>query len=499
MSDSLPKPNILLITTDTQRTDTLRCMGSAFAHSPNLDRLAREGVLFTRAYTASPACMPARCSILSGLHTPLHGCVENGVERYADMPVFTDALKRLGYHTILVGKSHFGAIPQSFDIHETTRGEKGSCKNDDFTRSFCASGDCEASRHPNGTPREFCLDSMIVNRTLYHMKNSRRDGRPFFAFCSLLSPHSPLDPPGDWAAMYSPRDIPPAAFREREWEELPQSLRQLCGLPRRTENSGWIDSMVEGIGNIADEADNDEICRYKALYYGSAAYCDAQVGRLIDYLDISGLRENTLVIFTSDHGQQYFDHGFNDKHNYYEQSLHVPLIFSMPFRLPQGETRTFASGTDLAPSILGAAGASYLSANGFDLFTPLAQGRPLPRCHATASILRSMALVSERWKLEYYIDDQAARLFDLQSDPGETCNLAGQAEYEPIRAALTEALLLWRAQLIDVVELNSRLSVGGPVAKRATQMLKQITGGQCEERLSETVRRLNLSFSSVTR
>lgn len=152
------RPNILLITTDTQRTDTLHCMGSPFAFSPNIDRLAREGTMFTRAYTASPACMPARCSILSGLHTPLHGCTENGVMRYADMPVFTDALKQLGYHTIMVGKTHFGSIPESFDIRETVKGEKNQIREDDLQN--CSGG--QAGRRIPAGPTRYRKNTVLI-------------------------------------------------------------------------------------------------------------------------------------------------------------------------------------------------------------------------------------------------------------------------------------------------------------------------------------------------
>ena len=93
------RPNILLITTDTQRVDTLRCMGYPEAVSPNLDRLAEEGILFERAYTAAPACMPARCCLMTGLYSPLHGCIENGIERQEQLPMLTDELKKLGYKT----------------------------------------------------------------------------------------------------------------------------------------------------------------------------------------------------------------------------------------------------------------------------------------------------------------------------------------------------------------------------------------------------------------
>lgn len=277
-SAAITRPNILLITTDTQRTDTLHCMGSTFAFSPNIDRLAGEGTMFSRAYTASPACMPARCSMLSGMHTPLHGCLENGVMRYPDMPVFTDALKKLGYHTVMVGKTHFGEVPDSFDVREIAIGEKNQIRNDDFSNLFRKSGWPENSGWPNSVPEEYCLDFLITDRALYHMERAGSSEQPFFLFCSLLSPHAPLDPPGRWAEFYRDRQIPPPHFGKDEWRGLPESLKRLCGIPREDRPENWLERMTEARGNIADTAEPEEIIRYKQLYYSSAAFCDSLVG-----------------------------------------------------------------------------------------------------------------------------------------------------------------------------------------------------------------------------
>ena len=127
---------MLLITSDSQRTDTLGCMGAAFAVSPNIDALAGRGVLFTQGYCASPVCMAARCSIMTGLHAPLHGCLENGIQRHNDMLFFTDTLKEAGYKTAMIGKTHFGPVPDSFDYSFVTKGEKDAHSDDFFGREM---------------------------------------------------------------------------------------------------------------------------------------------------------------------------------------------------------------------------------------------------------------------------------------------------------------------------------------------------------------------------
>jgi arylsulfatase len=411
----MTKPNILLITTDTQRTDTLSCMGARHAVSPNLDRLAREGVLFEQGHTASPVCMPARTSLLTGLHTPVHGCIENGVSRRTDVPVFTDALDAVGYRNIIVGKPHFGPIPDSFHVQCLIQGEKGGDPDDFYARHIRSHGYSRSSAHPNPVPPELFMDAFLADTTIKQMEEARTADTPFFAFCSMPSPHSPNDPPGEWATLFDNRELPAINYRQGEIGEQPRELRRLVGTldplatAGETQSSytdGPFESVREAVGNTIDRADPALVDHYRRLYYGLAAYCDAQIGKIIDYLDASGLRENTLVIMTSDHGVQLFDHGFNDKHNYFDESWRVPFIVSMPGTIPQGERRQFAVWNDITATIVAAAGAEMPSVQGFDLFAPLSRGEDSPRDFAVATLYRSLAVATRRWKLTYYVEDQ---------------------------------------------------------------------------------------------
>ena len=140
------QPNILLITTDTQRWDTLRCQGSSFAISPNLDALAAQGVLFENAHTSSPVCMPTRCSLMTGVHTPVHGCIENGFSRYDHLPMLTDLLDEAGYHNIMVGKAHMGPVPDSFHVQRLTHGEKNRDADDFYAELLAAHDAADGAR-----------------------------------------------------------------------------------------------------------------------------------------------------------------------------------------------------------------------------------------------------------------------------------------------------------------------------------------------------------------
>lgn len=168
------RPNILLITTDTQRVDTLRCMGYPEAVSPNLDRLAEEGILFERAYTAAPACMTARCCLMTGLYSPLHGCIENGIERQEQLPMLTDELKKLGYKTMMFGKTHYGKIQESFDVVETVNGEKGQERNDFYTKYFETNGYSQKF-HRRDVPVQ---GAVLCERRVVRCAGGQADGLP---------------------------------------------------------------------------------------------------------------------------------------------------------------------------------------------------------------------------------------------------------------------------------------------------------------------------------
>jgi arylsulfatase A-like enzyme len=474
------RPNILLITTDTQRCDTLACMGNPHALSPHLDRLAGEGVLFDQAHAASPVCMPTRCSLMTGLHTPIHGAIENGIERRTDVSLLPNLLKDGGYHTIMVGKGDFGP-PESyrFDVCHLLKGEKGRDVDDFYAEHLRARGYSRATKRRNPVPEDLFCEAFLVDTTIREIDRAvdAGGGRPFFAFCSMLSPHAPLDPPGRWADAYQDRPLPPLNYRRGEAEQHPRQLRRLLELE------------APGHGAAAYHSDGtpdmDVIDKMRRLYYGLAAYVDAQVGRLIDHLDGRGLRERTLVIFSSDHGTTLYDHGFNGKHNYYDESWRVPLILSMPGTVPRGERRGFAIWNDLTATILGTAGVPASFVQGFDLLTPLVRGEPSPRGCAVATLMRSCALATQGSKLEYYFDEGAGRLFDRLNDPDEQHDLYADPAHRDVRDALLHALLTWRSELMDIESLQARTTTGGAVGRRVVQWVKEIRGTDAEQRLNE--------------
>jgi arylsulfatase len=471
-------PNILLITTDTSRCDTVNAMGYPFAVSPSLDKLASQGTMFENAHTASPVCMPARCSLLTGVHTPIHGCIENGVARRTNLTTFPDLLKEQGYRTIMVGKTHFGPIPESFDVQKVLTGGKKNDADDlygDFIRPHGYSRKLEA--YPSSLPEKLHIDSFLVDTAISEIKKAKDENNiPFFAFCSIPSPHPPLDPPQEWIGTYKDITLPPLNYSENEYKNLPQYL---------------IDHL-----DIKDPGkyDMEKVDRQRRLYYDLAAYCDAQIGRLVKYLDDSGLRENTLVIFSSDHGTTLFDHGFKNKHTFYDSAWRIPLIISMPGIIPEGERRQFAVWNDIATSILGAAGTGSDSMQGFDLFTPLSKNEESPRQCAVSVHHRQCALATRKWKIIYDYDYDSVRLFDRVNDPREQKNLNDNAEYSDVQNDLFRALLQWNSELLDIERLKKNTSGGGRVAKLTAKYTQAMRGSDAEQRLNDRAVKIDSKY-----
>ena len=287
--------NILFIGTDQQRTSTLGCYGNDWAHSPNIDRLASQGVRFTDAYTVSPVCSPSRTSVLTGVHIPIHGVYENGISRFNNVDSMTpyfDVLKNQSYSTALIGKTHFSPVPASIDHCDPHTG------NADM-------------RGANTTADDF-LETYLVNQTMEWITNVSARGRPWYVYTSMVSPHPPnWVPRGPWSTAYDGVRLPPINYEGDDIAELPWQTRMLLGLlgkehndppafPNAQADMAFIDQpMAHGLAHPDG--------RYN--YYTQAAYVDYQVGRLLDLLDERKLTATTLVIFASDHGTELFDHG----------------------------------------------------------------------------------------------------------------------------------------------------------------------------------------------
>jgi len=474
----MKKPNILLIMTDTHRCDALGCMGG-HGVSPNLDRLAAEGALFTQAHTPSPVCLAARASLMTGLHALTHGCVENGIGIITKAPMLSDLLREQGYYNIMTGKTHFGRPPSSFDYALVDGSDEFDTA---YAKHLQNNGYSYKTDFPD-VPEELFVDSFLMDKTIEAI-DKRDDSRPFFAFCSLPSPHSPVTPPGRWAKLFENRELPPLNYTPGEEENYPPHMHRLIGRASEEEIATHTSDLLRYISSHSGVEENgrEAIDALRRLYYGFAAYCDNQIGRLLSYIDAAGLKEDTLVIFTTDHGQEYFDHGFNNKHVFYDASWRIPLIMRFPGVIPAGSQPGFASLTDVSATILEAAKASLNHVQGFDLLAHLKNGTEARNC-VPGVLYFSLALATEDWKLIYHIQEDDGMLFNRKSDPAEQTNLYDNHEYEAVKDKLLTSLLKWRAALTDVRHMQTTLKHSGPVIRRLKPHIMGLNGSDSETAL----------------
>ena len=486
-------PNILLITSDQQRTDSINAYNvidgkSSSIQSPNLDRLASEGVIFKDSFSVSPVCSPCRNSLLTGVHVPVHGVVENTVTPHkAGLTTYPDLLEKEGYYNLLIGKSHFSPMPKSFHYTNVHTGNTDMrCQN--YT-------ECDIDE-------DDFLETYLVNDAMdqikKHVEKSSED--PFFLHLSFVSPHPPSTPPSPWESKYVDADLPDLNYRPGDIEKLPNQTRILLGL---TENPPETQSRAKAWLNEDGTPNYDVINKERRLYYGLCAYVDEQVGRIVDFVDSAGIGENTLVIFTSDHGSFLYDHGIdNDKHGFMDSSLRVPLIMRMKGTLPANVTKTFASTLDVTASVLGAANVvkpnqigygsdantTSFFMSGYDLFSPMKMNervyhKQLPRRAVASTEFRGYAVCTTKYKLMYFTEQDEVKLFDRINDLNEVNDLSTNKDYDVVKNKLLLALLRWRSQQDDLQWAMENWDSAAEVGIRARDDASVLSGIVAEENL----------------
>lgn len=464
------RPNILLITTDQQNAETLGCAGNPVIQTPNLDGLAREGAFFSQAFTSFPLCTPARTSIFTGQYAKHHGVAHN--VNMGDTPgppglsperqAFPELLAAAGYHTSFFGKLHARQEGgKNFGLHLARLVEgKGQFVGsphvqDEYRRCLAARGyppDIwktwelpHYKQHGYVTsplPERDYIDTFVADLALQHLDSARE---PFFSWVSFCNPHTPLDPPRPYDAMYDPSAIPPRHRRRGELEEkrrrwVDQLARTVPAFPL-----GQADpSLPGGVENAYSRFPEDKTRRMVAAYYGEVSQLDAQVGRILRLLESRGLYENTLIIFTSDHGDQCgHNWAFYKSDALYDPIIRVPLIVRWPgLGAPGQSLGELVSLVDLMPTVLEAAGLPAPADLDGRSLRPLIAGEPAAwRQELLVESTGGKALVTPEWKLISW-NDGAEELYDRINDPHDLHSLAGEAPLEQTQAALRRGLLL---------------------------------------------------------
>ena len=439
--------NILLIHVDQHRFDCVGVNGHPAAHTPNLDRLAAEGVNFTHAFCPIAVCMPARTSLMTGLYAMQHGCLVNdGIEGYrparSDLPTFSRLLKEAGYTLGHVGKWGIGldAAPSALGI-------------DDYVpasayRTWRAAEGLPPAPHANtwfgevdpGITPEQSAPAWGADQVIRLLAEAAERERPFFLRWDPEDPHLPSIAPEPFASLVKPDDVPP-------WPSFPDPLVGKPAIQRQQLRSWGLDGWSWA-----------QWAPVVARYLGVVALIDHQVGRILAALDELRLAGRTLVVYTSDHGDLCGAHGMIDKHYVmYDDVMRVPLILRWPRRLPAGSTvdAFVTAALDLATTFCVAAGIEPPpTVMGHDLLALANGGAPsrervFGSYHGAQFGAYSQRMVRTReWK---YIWNATAEdeLYYLTDDAGELQNLAADRACAEVLHALRGDLVAWMAATND--------------------------------------------------
>lgn len=440
-------PHILLITTDQQRFDTVGPARPPFLRTPHLERLCLEGIRFDRAYAQCPVCVPARQQIMTGqdAFTYARGDLTRLREIDTTTETLPGALRELGYHTSLIGKAHFGSprIRSGFDEMITA---------EQYYREMQRSGhEAQPMRHGLGqcefypglatVPEALTLTSWTAEQACEFIRYRRDPSQPFFLWLSFHKPHPPWDPPEPYYSMY--RNCEVGLPVQSDWcadEQLPPSLRRM-----------W--------RKQSDDLISPEVAREaRSAYYGLITQVDYNLGRVYQALLDEGLDDDTMILFTSDHGEYLGDHRNWGKSSAHEASAHIPFILRLP--RSWGEDRVgltedaLVTHCDILPTCVRAAGGKVPAwSDGHDLLALVRGESGQSRRYLDGYWLENaywqddypqpdyLSITDGDWKYIWYPEGGREQFFDLQSDPGETCDLAGLPSHREQLAALREELI----------------------------------------------------------
>jgi arylsulfatase A-like enzyme len=436
-ASSRSRPNVLFVLTDQWRAAALGCMGNEEVHTPNVDRLAEEGLTFERAYTPKPMCTPARASLLTGTYPHTNRVLHNQLRLPAERPTVADALGAAGYDTGYVGKWHLDGLNSLYVPPERRGGF-------DFWEGFNT-----VSHDYDGHPRfdedgdvtweEGYQPAVQTDVAVDYLEGRATATDPFFLFLSWGPPHPPK---GGWRAADAPDEYTdlydPAALTLRP--NVPEDgIALRPHLPPR---------------------DAAQVRRDLVEYYGYISSLDDQVGRLLDALDRFGLAEDTLVVFTSDHGEMLGSHGRYNKGAPFEESIHVPLVFRRPGAVDAGRrSDALVSLNDLTPTLASLCGAEIPDGVQGRDYAAHVRGEP--------SAETADAVYVQDWRVENDVPDEpdwgpwgqpwrlvrtdryalmldrtleTVYLFDVEADPYQTTNLAGDPSVADVEERLRERL-----------------------------------------------------------
>jgi arylsulfatase A-like enzyme len=462
------KLNYVWFCTDQQRFDTIEILGNRHLKTPNINRLVNEGMTFLNAYAQSPLCTPSRASFLTGRYPKTTRSSINGNVSFSkDETLVTKILQDNGYTCGLVGKLHLTAAykrmeartddgysymqwshmpidnwPPGVNNYQDWLKGKGVDWNTEY-KSPCSDwppvSGYPLPEHIQGMTEENHQTTWCVEKAMEFI-NQVKEG-PWCVSINCYAPHPPFDPPESYKKRLNINEMPLPVYREGELDNKPAHQKD-CYL------NGSQKGMVRNTADMTD-LEKKEVTRD---YYAQIELIDTQLGRLITYLEETGQRENTVIIFMSDHGEMLGDHGIYWKGGYfYEGLIHVPLIFSCPGIIPQGvRSKALVELVDIAPTLLELSGIPAPRYMQGKSLSGILLGRQEADYHKDcvyAEYYFSAVMLHEvyatmyfdgRYKMIVHHNSEISEFYDLQKDPQEFDNLWNQNGYEKLQNQLVK-------------------------------------------------------------
>jgi arylsulfatase A-like enzyme len=497
------RPNIVFIMSDDHAYQAISAYSNRLIETPNIDRIAKMGMLFTNATVTNSICAPSRATILTGKHSHLNGKIDNDFPFDTTNVTFPQLFQEAGYQTAMFGKLHFGNNPKGFDQFKILPGQ-GSYYNPDFI-----------TKNEGNIRVEGYVTDIITDMTLDWLQKERNPTDPFLLFYLHKAPHREWLPAERHLEEFTQRSFPePAtlfddysgrgrAAKEAEMNLLkhmnwsgdskiyPKVMREL-GIPGTSnwdtlafsrevgrlnpkQLANWtrsydrVNASLKASFPSMDEKEKMQwrYQRYMQDYLGTIRAVDENVGRVLDYLEANNLMDNTLIVYTSDQGFYLGEHGWFDKRFVYDESFKTPLLVAWPGKVAPGSKSTeMVQNLDYAQTFLDAAGISAPADMQGESLLPLLTGKPeqwtrdavyyhyyeYPAVHM---VKRHYAIVTEEYKLvHYYYDVDEWELIDRVKDPQELRNVYQDPAYAPVVAELHRKLVELRKQYGDSAEIS---------------------------------------------
>ena len=424
-----PPPNIIFVLVDQLGAPWLPLHGHPLVATPHLDQFAQGSAVFERAITSSPVCTPYRGCLLSGLYPSQTGVTRNGQAFPSDIKSLADCFNDGGYSTHYIGKWHLSGAPQKnrwvppqqragfqhftgWESHHVDH-NAGLCWRDDPHEAIPMAG------HETDALTELAIDELEA---------LAGPEQPFFLMLSYQAPHPPCSPPREFADLYADRDLllesnadPAAWFKHEAWKA---------------------DYGIE---------------RFRQLYFGEISQLDAAFGRLLAALEQFGLKDDALIVFTSDHGEMAGAHGLFGKGVMYEESLHVPLIINAPGQTQGSRIKTPAATIDLMPTLLDYAGYEGMPPGEGQSLRPYMQGQASEPERIVISEFDSFCATNADWKLATAGRTLSpAGLYHIAEDPHEMNNLVDEPACAQVQAELSQALAQWQARVMPECDIPTK-------------------------------------------